>query len=333
MGPKGEQGPQGEPGATGATGAAGADGAPGATGATGPAGPKGDPGVHVGADAPTDDSVIWIDTDGVTPQINTDIPPTPSVAGQYVFDVAAGGTTSWALVTSASGDPKVYTAPFAFSSFSSSGALSATSRQDQFNFINEIKEIVYDASQTGDAKRTNVVLIVDGNYVLYIAYIASYFTPELRCVPLASSWYLRTSMDYQYNFDLSSSSRITYTRERTSLQEFRTKLPNVSTSTDGTYYLSANVANGSVSSYSWAQNAGGGGTTYTAGAGIAINNGEISCTVTDTDTTYTAGTGISITNGEISCTVTDTTYTAGTGISITNGVISLNLPQAEGGSF
>ena len=66
MGPQGEQGPQGEPGATGATGAAGADGAPGAPGATGPAGPKGDPGVHVGTDAPTDDSVIWIDTDGNT---------------------------------------------------------------------------------------------------------------------------------------------------------------------------------------------------------------------------------------------------------------------------
>lgn len=50
----------------------------------------------------------------------------------------------------------------------------------------------------------------------------------------------------------------------------------------------------------------------------------------DTALAYTAGTGIDITNGVISCTIvdtdTDTTYTAGTGIDITNEVISVTNP-------
>ena len=71
---------------------------------------------------------------------------------------------------------------------------------------------------------------------------------------------------------------------------------------------------------------------------MTVNSGETGvewATPSSGGTTYTAGTGITISNGVISCSVvdTDTTYTAGTGISITNGVISLNLPQAEGGSF
>lgn len=52
--------------------------------------------------------------------------------------------------------------------------------------------------------------------------------------------------------------------------------------------------------------------------------------IEDHDTTYTAGTGIDITNGEISCTVenTDTTYTGdGTTVFIdSNNVISANIP-------
>ena len=47
-------------------------------------------------------------------------------------------------------------------------------------------------------------------------------------------------------------------------------------------------------------------TSYTAGTGIDITDGTISCTVTDTDTTYTAGAGIDITGTTISSTVTGT---------------------------
>ena len=61
---------------------------------------------------------------------------------------------------------------------------------------------------------------------------------------------------------------------------------------------------------------GGGGTTYTAGENITIENNVISAT----DTTYTAGTNVSISSDNV-ISATDTTYTAGTGIEIENGVI------------
>ena len=94
--------------------------------------------------------------------------------------------------------------------------------------------------------------------------------------------------------------------------DVKEKLPTAP-STDGNYTLNCDISSGTAS-YSWDTLSG--GTTYTAGANISINNGEISAT----DTTYTAGTNISITNGVISA--TDTTYTAGTGINISNGEIS-----------
>lgn len=46
----------------GQSGAAGAAGAPGAAGANGAAGAPGDPGVFVGATAPADTSLVWVDT-------------------------------------------------------------------------------------------------------------------------------------------------------------------------------------------------------------------------------------------------------------------------------
>ena len=64
QGPEGPQGPRGNTGATGAQGLRGEQGIQGEKGDKGDkgdTGPQGDPGVHVGYDAPTDDSLIWID--------------------------------------------------------------------------------------------------------------------------------------------------------------------------------------------------------------------------------------------------------------------------------
>lgn len=82
------------------------------------------------------------------------------------------------------------------------------------------------------------------------------------------------------------------------------------------------VANAAIDSYEEFKS--GGGVTYTAGAGIKIENNVITCTVSS-GPSYSAGTGISIANGVISCTVSAPRYTAGTGISIENGVIACTL--------
>ena len=82
---------------------------------------------------------------------------------------------------------------------------------------------------------------------------------------------------------------------------------------------------------------GGGGTSYTAGEGIDIENNTISVdtntiqskltagdnitisdgTIAATDTTYTAGTNVSISDANV-ISATDTTYTAGTNVSISD---------------
>lgn len=67
-------------------------------------------------------------------------------------------------------------------------------------------------------------------------------------------------------------------------------------------------------------------TTYTAGTNITIDSNNV---ISATGTTYTAGNNIQINNNVISA--TDTTYTAGTGISISNGVISAT--GGGGGSY
>lgn len=68
QGPKGDTGPQGEqgiPGETGPKGDTGEQGIQGPQGEKGDQGPKGDSGVYVGTTEPTDDSLIWINPDGV----------------------------------------------------------------------------------------------------------------------------------------------------------------------------------------------------------------------------------------------------------------------------
>lgn len=70
QGPMGPQGPQGTPGVKGVDGKdghQGVDGKPGKDGEPGPQGPAGKDGksgVHIGTEAPTDDSNVWIDLDG-----------------------------------------------------------------------------------------------------------------------------------------------------------------------------------------------------------------------------------------------------------------------------
>lgn len=105
-GPKGETGPRGYKGdkgdaftyadftqaqlaaltgPTGPRGPAGKDGVDGKDGAQGPAGKDGEPGVYVGATAPTDDSLIWINPEG---EANEEI-----ATKKYVDDaIAAAGT-------------------------------------------------------------------------------------------------------------------------------------------------------------------------------------------------------------------------------------------------
>lgn len=68
QGPAGPQGEKGDTGAQGPAGPQGEKGDKGDTGAQGPAGPQGENGrdgvgVHIGPDAPTDGSNLWVDTD------------------------------------------------------------------------------------------------------------------------------------------------------------------------------------------------------------------------------------------------------------------------------
>lgn len=93
QGPEGPQGPRGNTGATGAQGLRGEQGIQGEKGDQGPkgdTGPQGDPGVHVGYDAPTDDSLIWIDPTTVD-EDNT--LATVAFVGSYVDNAIAGVET------------------------------------------------------------------------------------------------------------------------------------------------------------------------------------------------------------------------------------------------
>lgn len=65
---------------------------------------------------------------------------------------------------------------------------------------------------------------------------------------------------------------------------------------------------------------GGGGTSYTAGTGITIEDDTISVDTETIQEKLTAGSNITISDGTISA--TDTTYTAGTNITISDGTIS-----------
>lgn len=86
-GSAGPQGPQGLKGDTGATGPEGPKGDTGPAGPQGPAGQDGASGVHVGADTPAGDEVVWLDPNG-----------TPSNTETWEFTLSDGSVVTKTVV-------------------------------------------------------------------------------------------------------------------------------------------------------------------------------------------------------------------------------------------
>ena len=82
-------GKQGEKGDTGEQGPQGEQGPKGDPGDTGPAGPQGKSSVYVGSEEPTDDSLVWIDTDG-----ESSMPSGATAAISVSFDNSTSGLTA-----------------------------------------------------------------------------------------------------------------------------------------------------------------------------------------------------------------------------------------------
>lgn len=91
QGPKGDPGIQGPKGDTGEQGPQGEQGPKGDPGDTGPVGPQGKSSVYVGSEEPTDDSLVWIDTDG-----ESSVPSGATAASSVSFDdtTAQTGTSN-----------------------------------------------------------------------------------------------------------------------------------------------------------------------------------------------------------------------------------------------
>lgn len=89
-GPQGAIGPQGPQGLQGPKGDTGAQGPQGKTGAQGAQGPKGDAGVYVGDTEPTDNSVVWINTNGS----ETEELATKGYVDEAVANAGGGGGSS-----------------------------------------------------------------------------------------------------------------------------------------------------------------------------------------------------------------------------------------------